>query len=79
MSVIIQAEDLCKTFITGQMEVKAVSNMSFTINEGELVVIVGPSGAGKSTLLNLLGGMDALTSGKLIVAKDDLGNFDKKN
>lgn len=78
MSVIIQAKDLCKSFITGQMEVKAVSNMSFTINEGELVVIVGPSGAGKSTLLNLLGGMDTLTSGMLIVAKDDLGKFDKK-
>ena len=51
--------------------------MSFTIPKGEFVVILGPSGAGKSTLLNLLGGMDSVTSGSIIIDSENIENFDK--
>ena len=51
----------------GEVTIKALDNTSFSIEKGELVVIVGPSGAGKTTCLNILGGMDSVTSGKVIV------------
>ncbi len=78
MSNLIQAKNISKTFVTGANEVHAVDGMSFEIEEGELTVIVGPSGAGKTTLLNLLGGMDNLTSGSLIVNGVDVGKFNKR-
>ncbi len=78
MKNLITAKDLCKKFIVGSTEINAVIDMNFEINEGEFVVILGPSGAGKTTLLNLIGGMDVLTSGQLIVDKDDIGKFSKK-
>ena len=51
----------------GDVEIRAVDGMDFTIEEGEFAVIVGPSGAGKTTVLNILGGMDTATSGETIV------------
>ena len=51
----------------GEITIKALDNTNFTIEKGELVVIVGPSGAGKTTTLNILGGMDTATSGKVMV------------
>lgn len=75
MSVIMRAESLCKEFGEGEGKVKALSDVSFSIEEGELTIIVGPSGAGKSTLLNLIGGMDAPTSGSLIVDGEDIAKF----
>ncbi len=62
----------------GGTELYAVDNLSFFINEGEFVVIVGPSGAGKTTVLNLLGGMDTLTSGEIIVDGKVLSSFNQK-
>jgi putative ABC transport system ATP-binding protein len=53
-----------------------MDNVNFTIDEGEFVVILGPSGAGKSTLLNLLGGLDSVTSGQIIVNNQNIENFD---
>ncbi len=63
----IKVENECKVYQDGGAKVVANKDISFTINEGELVVILGPSGAGKSTLLNILGGMDKPTSGAVIV------------
>lgn len=68
----IKALNLAKTYQVGEIKIKAVTQMNFSIDEGELVVIVGPSGAGKTTLLNLLGGMDTLSEGSLIVDDKDL-------
>lgn len=74
----IKAVDLEKTYQIGEIKINAVKNLSFSINEGELVIIIGPSGAGKTTLLNLLGGMDTLTSGSLIVDDIDLKDLNTR-
>ena len=63
----ITFENVCKHYQTGDTVVKAVDNVSFEIERGELCVVLGPSGAGKTTILNLLGGMDKATSGKITV------------
>ena len=63
----ITFENVCKYYQTGDNVVKAVDNVSFTIEKGEFCVVLGPSGAGKTTILNLLGGMDKATSGTITV------------
>ena len=63
----VEFQDVCKVYRMGDVEVRAVYGMSFVIEQGELVVVVGPSGAGKTTVLNMLGGMDAATSGKIVL------------
>lgn len=78
-NVLISAEEVSKVYNIGTNEVTAVNKVSFTINEGEFVVIVGPSGAGKTTLLNLLGGMDVLTEGDLYSCGVNLKNISNKN
>ena len=65
MPIVIEAQRLGRQYRRGVETVHALSDVSFTVNEGEFVAIVGPSGAGKTTLLHLLGGMDAPTSGSL--------------
>lgn len=77
-NTIIQLKNVCKTFQTNDFIVKALDNVSFDIQEGELVVILGASGAGKTTLLNLLGGMDSPTSGEITVNKQHIENYTDK-
>ena len=72
---IIQLNNVCKTFQTNEFTVKAIDNISFDIEEGELVVILGASGAGKTTLLNLLGGMDSPTSGEIKIDNENIEKF----
>ncbi|MDF2589285.1 MAG: transporter ATP-binding protein [Anaerocolumna sp.] len=69
---ILSVENLSKTYGSGETIVKALDNISFTVNKGEFVAIVGPSGSGKSTLLHILGGVDVPTSGKVIVDNTDI-------
>ena len=68
MENLIEFKNVKKTYMVGEKKFNALDDVSFTIPKGEFVVILGPSGAGKSTLLNLLGGMDTVSSGKIIVA-----------
>ena len=68
----IEFKDVCKTYQMGEVEIKALDNINFTIDQGEFVVILGASGAGKTTILNLLGGMDTLTSGTIQVDGRDI-------
>ena len=63
----IEVKNLSKVYQMGEVTIKAVENISFEINEGELVVVLGPSGAGKTTVLNILGGMDTPTRGSVII------------
>ncbi|MGL5480157.1 MAG: ABC transporter ATP-binding protein, partial [Clostridium sp.] len=62
----------------GDSEIVANNGVSFSIEKGEFVIILGPSGAGKSTTLNILGGMDSLDSGKIIIDGTDISNFNNK-
>ena len=59
MAAFVTFEDVSKVYHSGEIEIRAVDHISFTIEKGEFCVIVGPSGAGKTTVLNMLGGMDA--------------------
>lgn len=78
MKTIIKARQVEKIFGNAQNEVHALDHVSFEIQEGELCIILGPSGAGKSTLLNLIGGMDQISRGSLLVDGDDIGKYNKK-
>ena len=74
----IEFRDVCKTYQMGEVEIKALDNVNFTVDKGEFVVILGASGAGKTTILNLLGGMDTLTSGTIKVDGRDVSAADDK-
>ena len=76
MSVLIKFENVGKIYRTGSVVYEALHDVNLEIDEGELAVILGPSGAGKSTLLNLLGGLDAATSGKIFFSTEELTSFD---
>lgn len=71
-------ENVGKTYITGDVEVRALRNVNFKIEQGEICVVVGQSGAGKTTLLNILGGMDKLTDGKVLLDGRDISGFNEK-
>lgn len=71
-------EQVTKTYGSGDVAVTALKDASFSIAKGEICIIVGESGAGKTTLLNILGGMDNLTSGKVIVDNDEISAYNKQ-
>ena len=78
MEILMQGIGVSKTYGKGSLAVKALDHIDFSFGQGELVVILGESGAGKSTLLNLLGGMDTLSDGKLLVKGEDISRFSKR-
>lgn len=74
----VEFKDVSKTYRMGDMDVHAVDHMNFTMESGELIVIVGPSGAGKTTVLNMLGGMDSPTSGTITLANKTISGLSEK-
>ena len=78
MSDFVRFEHVKKTYQMGEVSIQALRDATFTVNKGELCVIVGPSGAGKTTLLNILGGMDTLTEGKILLEDQDISVFNQK-
>lgn len=74
----VKLEQVTKVYKMGEVEIRAVDGIDFSIEKGEFVVIVGPSGAGKTTVLNILGGMDTATSGSVLVDKNDIAKYSPK-
>lgn len=74
---ILEVTNLSKTYGTGETQVKALDNVSFSVEQGEFVAIIGPSGSGKSTLLHILGGVDVPTSGSVVINGVDISNLDE--
>lgn len=76
---ILKIENLCKTYGKGENTVKAVDDISFSVERGEFVAIIGASGSGKSTLLHLIGGVDRPTSGKVYIDGKDIYTLNDDN
>ena len=74
----VEFQNVGKTYHMGEVEIKALHDASFSVEKGELVVIVGPSGAGKTTLLNILGGMDTLSEGKVFLDGKEISGLNRK-
>ena len=74
----VKLDKVSKIYQMGEVEIKAVDEISFEISKGEFVVIVGPSGAGKTTVLNILGGMDTATKGTVLVDGKNIADYNSR-
>lgn len=74
----VEFKHVKKVYHVGEVEIEALKDASFTAEKGEMVVVVGASGAGKTTLLNILGGMDSLTEGSVILDGTDISKMNRK-
>ena len=75
---ILEVQDLCKTYGTGETEVHALNHVSFSVRKGEFIAIIGESGSGKSTLLNVVGALDSATSGRVWIDGQDIFSMPEK-
>ncbi len=78
MKSFIELKNVKKNYTMGEVTIKAVDDISFSIDKGEFVVILGASGAGKTTILNLLGGMDQVSGGSIFVDGNEISSYNKK-
>ena len=78
MDTFVKLENITKIFHMGEVEIRAVDGIDFSIQKGEFVVIVGPSGAGKTTVLNILGGMDTASGGRITVDGQDITKYSER-
>lgn len=74
----VEFQNVGKTYQMGEVSINALHDASFSVERGELVVIVGPSGAGKTTLLNILGGMDTLSDGRVYLDGQEISSLNKR-
>nr|WP_322597282.1 ABC transporter ATP-binding protein [Enterococcus sp. HY326] len=74
----IEFKEVSKKYRVGNQEIEAVKDVTFSIDHGEFIVVLGASGAGKSTILNLLGGMDTVSSGEILVEGNNIVSFKDK-
>ncbi len=75
---ILEVQDLCKTYGTGETEVHALNHASFSVRKGEFIAIIGESGSGKSTLLNVIGALDSAASGRVWIDGQDIFSMPEK-
>ena len=74
----VKLDKVSKIYKMGEVEIRAVDNISFEISKGEFVIVVGPSGAGKTTVLNILGGMDTATKGNVFVDGSNIAKYNSR-
>lgn len=75
---ILEVNELCKTYGSGETKVNALKNASFSVAKGEFIAVVGESGSGKSTLLNSIGALDTPTSGNIVIDGKDISKMEEK-
>ncbi len=78
MAAFVEFEHVKKTYQMGEVSIDALRDATFRMEQGELCVIVGPSGAGKTTLLNILGGMDTLTDGRILLGGEEISAYNER-
>ena len=78
MSAFVEFKNVGKTYHMGEVDIEALKDVNFTIEKGEFCVVVGASGAGKTTILNILGGMDSLSEGQVLLDGEEISAYNKK-
>jgi len=79
MSKFIEFKNVKKVYKMGEVKINALDGVDFSIDKGEFVIILGASGAGKSTILNILGGMDKVSTGKVVVDENEISSFSNRD